>query len=281
MSTEINRHRRNKKAPAGASATAGPTGDLLLETLRFEFSKRVQVNPRYSLRSFARQLGVSHTLLSLILNGRRAASKNLIEALAERFNYPPEKVDLLRRNWLERSRPESGAPAAVSPQSKMSLDQFALISEWQHFAILSLLEIPGTVCDEAFIAERLGISPLLAKISLRRLKDLGIIAKNAKGRWVQTPGSIVIENTRSTEASRKYNRQLLEKAIDSMNETKMEERDVSSTTFAMHPRHVPYALQRIRDFRRQLSTELETMGDAEEVYNLTVQIFPTSKRRPK
>jgi hypothetical protein len=58
-------------------------------------------------------------------------------------------------------------------------------------------------------------------------------------------------------------------------------RDLSSTTFAMDPKQVGHALKRIREFRRELSRELEEFGNPQEVYNLTVQLFPSSKRSSK
>jgi hypothetical protein len=49
----------------------------------------------------------------------------------------------------------------------------------------------------------------------------------------------------------------------------------------MNPKNVPYAIERIRAFRRQLTDELEVMDESEEVYNLTVQLFPSSRRGVK
>jgi transcriptional regulator with XRE-family HTH domain len=248
---------------------------LALATLRFEFSKRVQKNPRYSLRSFARDLGLSHTGLSLVLNGRRPPSAALIERLSERLQLSAGKTAGLLASI--RSTP-STVKAGSANLTKISLDQFAVISEWQHFAILSLLEIPDTEFEPKFIARRLGISPLLAKVSMHRLVNFGIVEQGADKKWRQRPGPIVVENTVSTAYTRKFQRQLLAKAVDSLHNDPVEKRDFSSTTLAMNPKHVPYALQRVREFRRQLTAELESFGDPEEVYNLTVQIFPTSRR---
>ena len=255
-----------------------PAGDFVLETLRFEFSKRLQKNPQFSMRAFAKQVGFSHTLLSLVLNGRRRPSRAMVEQIAERLQFSPKKTESLLTALEGRQTGRRAPSPTTASANKLSLDQFALISEWQHYAILSLLEVPDTEFEPKFIARRLGISPLLAKVSMQRLVSLGYVEKGADGRWRQRPGPIVVENTRSTESTRKFQRQLLAKAVDSLLNDSMEKRDLSSTTFAMDPKHVPFALQRIRDFRRQLSAELEAFGAPTEVYNLTVQLFPSSKR---
>ncbi|MGZ3695169.1 MAG: TIGR02147 family protein [Bdellovibrionota bacterium] len=270
--------------PASAAkpslAVKGPDS-VVLETLRFEFTRRVQKNPQYSMRSFAKHIGVSHTLLSLVLNGHRKPSRAMVEQLAERLQYSPSKTAFLLGEQEKQKRTPARVAKDPTHQEKISLDQFALISEWQHYAILSLLQVPDTEFEPKFIAKRLGISPLLAKVSMQRLVSLEIVFQDASGRWKQKSGPIVVENTKSTESTRKFQRQLLAKAVDSMVNDPMEQRDLSSTTFAMDPKQIPYAVKRIREFRRQLTDELEAFGNPDEVYNLTVQLFPSSKRTKK
>ena len=66
----------------------------------------------------------------------------------------------------------------------------------------------------------------------------------------------------------------------SLEQDSFEIRDHSSTTMAIDPALIPYARQRIREFRRELTEELEGKGNRSEIYNLTVQIYPVSKRNP-
>lgn len=254
--------------------------NLILETLRYEFSKRIQKNPQYSMRSFAKQVGFSHTLLSLVLNGHRKPSRAMVEQLSERLQYSPEKRELLLQEQSREKRSPKKSKAQQR-EEEISLDQFAVISEWQHYAILSLLQVADTVWDEKFIAARLGITPLLAKVSMQRLTELGIVIQDEQGKWKQKSGPIVINDNRSTESTRKFQRQLLTKAVESMDNDAQDTRDLSSTTFAMDAKHLPFAIKRIREFRRQLTDELEALGNPQEVYNLTVQLFPSSKRTKK
>jgi uncharacterized protein (TIGR02147 family) len=249
--------------------------DLAVEMIRLEFSRRLQKNPSYSQRAFAKFLGVSHTLLSLVLNGHRPPSDALLATIAERLEFGPKKAQMFLGQEVAKG---SEAGSVAGETLKLSLDQFALVSEWQHFAILSLLEVPDSDFDAKFIAARLGISVMLAKISMDRLTTSGLVAKGRNGKWRQSTKPIVVENKLSTVSTKRFQRQLLAKAAESLTTDPIEKRDLSSTTFAMNPKHVGYALKRIREFRRALTNELEAFGEPEEVYNLTVQIFPTSRR---
>ncbi len=247
-----------------------------LQVLKAEYLERVRKNPQYSLRSFAKNLGVSHSLLSLVLNGQRKISRSFMQKICEKLNLTTSKQKMLLQEL-------NGIGAEVASQSemhKLSLEQFALISEWQHYAILSLLEIPDTKFDPVFIGQRLGINPMLAKVSMQRLYRLGYIEKT-NGKWKQKTNPIIVENINSTLSSKKFQRQLLKKAAESLELDPVEVRELSSMTFAFDPKHLPYAHKRIKDFRRQLCKELEEFGKPQEVYNLTVQLCPVSRRRKK
>jgi uncharacterized protein (TIGR02147 family) len=158
----------------------------------------------------------------------------------------------------------------------MSLDSFALVSDWHHYAILSLLEIPGARSDARWIARRLGISEVEAKGAMERLMRMEIIEK-VDGRWRQAVGPIRIGNNVPTAATKKFQKQLLLKAIESLENDPNEIRDFSSMTIAMDSAQIPYARERIRAFRRQLAEELEAKGSPDRVYEVTMQVFPVSQ----
>ena len=80
-----------------------------------------------------------------------------------------------------------------------------------------------------------------------------------------------------SRALRKYHRQNLMLAESSLESDPVELRDISATNMAIDPRHLPKAKKLIRSFRRKLSRLLE-MGEKTEVYTLSVQLFPNTKR---
>jgi hypothetical protein len=238
------------------------------EVLEAELAKRIAKNPHYSLRSFARSLGISHSLLSLALSQKRRFSKRTVRQIGERLSLSPDQILQLEVRDQE----------IVDTQdfNHISLDTFATLSDWHHYAILSLLETPEAQLEARWIATRLGISSLEAGLAINRLKRLKLISK-IDGKWKQTSAPLKVENAVSTTATRKHHTQLLGKALESLENDTFESRDFSSMTFAMHPKLVPYARKRIQKFRRQLVKDLEQMAKPTEVYELTVQVFPLTK----
>ncbi|MGZ3653762.1 MAG: TIGR02147 family protein [Bdellovibrionota bacterium] len=247
--------------------TTGP-----LTILRSEFSVRSHRNPRYSLRAFAKSLGVSHTLLSLAMSGRRPLSRKSALRIAERLELPPERAATLLSS--EGRKPVPHRLAAEF--ALIDLETFNLISDWIHYAILSLIETKGARFEAKWIARRLGLNEMQAKVAMDRLVSLDLV-QEVKGKWRRTHKPIKIENQKSTPNTRNFQRQLIEKALESLDRDPIEIRDFSSITLPMHPRQIPYAKERIRQFRRELAAELRQKDSPKEVYNLTVQIYPISK----
>jgi plasmid maintenance system antidote protein VapI len=237
------------------------------ELLRKELSARCAKNPQYSIRAFAKSSGISHTVLSLVLSGKRKLSKKATQVLADYLNLSAEE----RMNLLQPQKIGS-----AHQFQDLSLDTFEVISDWYHYAILSLLELPGAMFEAKWIAKQLGIKVLNAKLAMDRLKKLNLVCEDENGNWRQSGNPIKIENTISTAATKKFHKQLLVRASESIDHDAVEVRDFSSITFTFNPSQMEYAKKRLRDFRRELMSELETMAEPSAVYNMTIQLYPVT-----
>ena len=239
-----------------------------------ELTRRVGRNPRYSARAFAKSLGISHTLLSLILSRKRRVSKKLLKRVINTLSISAEEVRNLQAQ--NHANPFLTEDAGDVEYKQISLDTFNLLSDWQHYAILSLLELPHARLDPRWIARRLGISPLDARLAVERLKRLKFIDL-VDGKWKQCTPPLKVENTEASVAAIRHHKQLLKKAEEALENADFKERDFSAMTFALDPKLIPIARKKIAAFRRRLVNELEMYGAPTEVYQLTVQIYPITK----
>src|ERR1700744_175480 len=78
--------------------------------LRRELVARIERNPHYSLRAFARDLGVTHAYLSMLINGKRRLSVSVAARLEES----------LARKIIRSAR--ASALSTVPLQSRRSVD---------------------------------------------------------------------------------------------------------------------------------------------------------------
>jgi uncharacterized protein (TIGR02147 family) len=242
--------------------------------LRQELEKRIEKNPRYSMRAFAKSLGLSHSLLSLVISGKRSVSTAMVQKLVSFLDLDPiEKQSLLSNYKVQKVN--NGFHEDQDTFYQMELDTFAVISDWYHYAILSLLEIENSKFEAKWISSKLGISVIQAKLAMERLKRMKLVSLT-NGRWKQSVLPIKINPEMTNDATRKFHRQLLERALDALDNVPKNKRDFSTMTFAMDPSLVPYAAKRLRELERELVASLEKKGKPKVVYNLTIQLIPVS-----
>ena len=220
--------------------------------LRAELARRCEKNPRYSLRSFARASGISHTVLSLVMSGKRPLSRKAALKLADFLGLDPSRKTELLENRADVLPAEQNV-------EQLSLDAFAVIADWYHLAILTSLSLSDARFEARWLARKFSISELEAKMAMERLERLGLVEEFEAGRWRQSGAPLRFTNTETTAAVRKFHRQLLEKAMDSLESDPMPIRDFSSMTLAIDPAQLPYAQRRIRQFRRELAAELAAL----------------------
>ncbi|HTL11225.1 MAG TPA: TIGR02147 family protein [Bdellovibrionota bacterium] len=265
------------------NATIIPLENHPRSLLRRELERRCRTNPRYSLRAFARALQISPTALSLVLSGKRPLSRKAAHKVAQVLPLAPAENQVLQR-WAElkpRLRKASteqtfGRPLTEEGSHAISLDAFALIADWYHYGILSLLEAKGPRLAPADIARSLGITELEASGALERLQRLGILESTPEG-FKRLVGAMRMTEV-SPSAVKKYHTQILSKGIEAIENRPREEMDLSAMTLAMDPAQVPYARDQITRFRRRLTRELDRKGGKKRVYVLGFQVFPVSER---
>ena len=245
-----------------------------------ELETRKRRNPSYSLRAFARDLEVPASRLSEVINGKVGLSEERAVKIAERLGFSASDRELFVNLVLsEHSR--SAVIKKLSQQrvqqrneflTHIDEDTFKLISDWHYAAIMEILISSKMPHDANTFAKRLGISPDLVASSLERLERLNLIEKK-DDRWVCMHGSQTTAADIPSEAVRSFHKQVINKAMDSIEKQPVENRDISSLMVSINKNQIPLVKQRLESFRRSLMIELETASDRESVYCLALQFF--------
>lgn len=224
--------------------------------------------PSYSKRAFARRLGLSSGALSEILNGKRNVTVKCATRIADRLSLGP------------RDRRRLGlTPPAASSETPIELTQdiFALISEWWHYAILNLTRTHGFRGQPLWIAKRLGIPLNQAELAVQRLLKLGLLKR--KGETLVR----VFKNTNTSDevvnpALRRSHRMDFELISAAFSGVPLALRDSTSITFPISVRHIAEIKRLIRRFQDEIF-ELASDGAGDEVYRLSMHLFPLSLLR--
>lgn len=248
-----------------------------VEWIENEFIRRKQERRQYSLRQFARKLGVPPGRLSEVLSKKRRLTPAMGEKWAERLEFSPKEKDIFLRSIFLGSYTPS--PSTLPEQTTLKEDVFHLISDWYHFAILSLVNTDNFDPSSIAISKRLGISIVETRNALQRLEKLKLLKKE-KGTWVRTNERVTTSWDIPSAALRKSHKQELERAIEGLENIPTERRDVSAFTMAINPARIPEAKKKIRQFQAEMEEVLET-GKRTEVYTLNIQLMPVTKGESK
>ncbi len=244
-----------------------------VEILSNEFATRQRRNKHYSLRSFARDLNIHPGTLSSVISGKRRLPQAAIDKVAKALNLSPMATRALSGHI------QISSEVIHADREKLEDDEryFEIISEWEHFALLSLLDTKDFKNDVEWISARLAIGPIRAQVIVDRLTAAGFILIDAEtGRWIKVFPRIATSDGIRSAALRKAHMDELDIAKEKLLSTEMELRDFSSMTMACSPKTLPAMRELIRRFRK----EAEFLAEEEsptEVFQVCIQLFPLTQ----
>jgi len=232
-------------------------------------------NPLFSRRAFSKKLGLSAGAMSELFNGKRQVSLALAEKISDKLDLDPqERAELFSLFQKKRSVVRTDA---IDPNYlQLSADQFRVIGDWYHFAILTLMRTKVFKSDASWIAERLGLSISVVTGALDRLKRLSVIAEDKDGRLRRSKTRYRTSDDVANISVRKAHSQYIEKAREALENLPVEKRDFTSLMLTLSPEQLPCAKEKIRKFQDDLSAELEKQPQS-EVYQLCIHLFPLTK----
>ena len=225
-------------------------------------------NPSYSMRAYAKKIGVAQSAISEILSGKRPLTRKSAEKILKGLDKNPQEIFAICQSEIQN----------VQPFKAIDLDTYHLIADWHYYAILSLAETEDFQSSNQWIAKRLGISLKVATDAVALLLRLDMLERNPKTNSLSATGEhFEAISAIANPALKKACRQNLDLAQKALDETQFEERDFTAITLCFDPEKMVEAKKIIKNFRRNFCKVMESKKK-KEVYKLTVELFPLSKR---
>jgi transcriptional regulator with XRE-family HTH domain len=250
--------------------------DFFRETLHSELSRRQRKNHVYSLRSFARQLRMSPAALSEFLSGKRRISVKRLVKILDSLDLSPHEKEELISSIFGVSR--NFAVSQPGNSRDLNVEEFSMISNWYHTAILELSQLPNFKCESRWIASQLGITSTEALLAINRLKSLELLIRNDEKKWVKAKRWISTQDKAVTsKAHRERQRQVLHKAAEALDSVHIDIRSNTSVTMAIDERKIADAKKLILQFNRKMTSLLSTEKNT-KVYELVIALFPLEKK---
>ncbi len=220
------------------------------------------------MRMFAQQIGISSGRLSELMSGKRRMTARMAHQISVKLLLTSSE-----RNGLLNS--VGKIQTSVDQYEPLSADAFYSLADWQHFAILNLMDTDDFQSSFEWVAERLAISESQARESVQRLARLNLIVIQGN-RWLKRNTNLTTTHDIESLALRISHRQSLEKVLTALDDVPLHLRDITSITMAVDLKRLPEAKEMIKKFRRELCAFLESGDAKEEVYDFNLQLIPVT-----
>ena len=204
-----------------------------------EFLNRKKKNPSYSLRAFAKLLGISPSYLSLVFSGKRTLPPKQTLKIASKLELSPLES-------LKLAYPQYALNSDI--RKEISNSEFKVVADWKYFAILALGKIKNNRAQDTWISKRLGINIYEAREAFSTLVDLKMIEKSGIDFRV-TKEDFTTKNDVPSATIRKFHTDVLEKAKLQIEIVPVEKREFQTMIFAGNSKLFKKAKKMIREFQ--------------------------------
>ncbi|MDX9731196.1 MAG: TIGR02147 family protein [Bdellovibrionales bacterium] len=243
-----------------------------------DLSQRQKMNPLYSLRAYARDLGLHPATLSQVLKGTRPLPLKDSLRVAEALRLSAVERTLFMESFY-RSKVSIDNIKISSIDERYILDEsnYKILAEWEHFAVLTAFDLEDFVCNAETVSELFGITKNRAKVVIDNLVTSGLLISN--------PGEVYFTRTRTSvrttedtpnQALKDGHKEVLDMGKLKIDTTDVMLRDFSAMTIALDMEKLTEAKTIIREFRRKM-TALLREGSRTEVYQLAIQFYPLTQ----
>lgn len=253
-----------------------------------EFRRRCRRNSLYSLRAFARDLEISASKLSEVLRGKCGLSASAAEKLCVHLKLSEVEtkhfVILVEAEHSRNSTRKAQARdllkrfQAHHGYGELDIERFKIISDWQHLALLELMELENYESDLEWMSQKIGLDIFLVSESLERLEKFELI-EIKDGKYRPTGANLSVSTDIPVREMREFHLQMMAKATESVDNGRIEERDVSHMIFAMDEKDFPRAQEALKKFRREFATTLQKNTTKNSIYSLGIQFIPITVKK--
>ncbi len=243
---------------------------------------------KFSHRFFLKKIGASSSgWLADIISARITLTDRYIPRIAKALGLGQRESDffesLVRYNQsssLEERKFHLDKLIAYKEISAevIGADRMDFYSEWWHAAIRELLACPKVEQSSDKLALKLSPSLDSEEVarSLEILKALKLIRKDAQGKF--KPVNVLLRKDKSSPSPhlRKYLRDLMVLAMESLERFPKGERDVSTMTLALGKESFEEVVLDLKTLRKKILERAANDPAPEKVFQLNIQFFPLS-----
>jgi uncharacterized protein (TIGR02147 family) len=254
------------------------------------FAYKKEQDPAYSYRCFSMRAGfASPNFLKLVMDGKRNLTNESIAKIAKGFGLKKQDREyfesLVYMNQASSHEERNHyyckmmSLKANTPVRRLEKACYEYFSTWFYPAVREIVTFGGRDLSAREVAALLNppISVKEAEKALKVLLDLGLIRKDADGRWEQCDRALSTGAQTHMLNVANFHREMIRLAGESIERYAAPERDISSLTLSIPHERKAQIIKRIVAFRRELLDFACEDDRTDQVVQVNFQLFPLTR----
>ncbi|MGL1901319.1 MAG: TIGR02147 family protein [Fibrobacterales bacterium] len=260
------------------------------EYLSYVYKTRKKDKTYFTYRYIAGKVGIDHSLVARIFQGKRHISNKSICAFSEVLNFSEEEAEYFFHlvNYCKSEKPEViekhfEKMMALQPFKAQLIQEseYKLFKNWYVQAIHALLEFFPFNDDYRSLALKLSpqVSLAQAEEAITILKSLKFIERDDAGNWRPIHAGLTSGDRWKSAAIHAYHKEVLTMAANSLELHKKNQRDFSSLTISIPSDSIPKIKEVLKQTRESI---IQILGEkppeqSNAVYQVALNLFPMSR----
>lgn len=255
------------------------------DILNQAFVDRSTLNSSYSMRSFARDLSVSPSTLSEVLNGKKGISPKRAHEFAQKLKLPDWQLqffcDLVTAEHAKSPSRRIEAKYRLEKQKHENtvklLNQSAIrsLTSWVDLAILELTYIADFNISPSWISKKLGTTKEAVVQSLERLKSSALIKYDEKSeKWIDVSPLFSTTDGIPSESIKRFHKSVLSLAASKIDHAPIDERTIKTAIISISEKNKTKAKKILDEaLSKIVALADESHQSREDVMCFSLQLF--------
>ena len=260
--------------------------------LKEYYDRRKTEMPLYSYRMMGDKLGLDSSYLYRVLQKKQhlpahalPAAKDILALSGRQAEY----FELLYSAAVtkDKNKREELMAKALSLRDVhlhcLQQAELKLLENWWIPAVRAYLELNGGVVNLKQIAKDIcpPITEEQAKEAIDTLLEVGLIKKMASGKLALTDAHLTVGGPEKAKAVRHFQKEVLRLAAESLENTPVEERNVSTLTLSVDQACFDDLGDMLKEFRKEIQIRVDKCIVPDRVMQLNLALFPVALNKKK
>lgn len=257
--------------------------------LKSYYDRKKAEMPFYSYRMMGDKLGLDSSYLYRVLQKKQHLPAHALSSAKEILaltGREAEYFDLLYTAAVtkDKAKKEEMMAKALSlrdvDRHSLQAAELKLLENWWIPAVRAYLELNGGVVNLKQIAHDIcpPITEAQAQEAIDTLLEVGFVKKMASGRLALSEAHLTASGPEKKVAVRKFQKQVLALASDSLDNVPVEERNISTLTLSVDQACFDDLGDMLKEFRRLVQKRVDSAKNPDRVMQLSLAFYPVARK---